>query len=232
MILTGFLFVGVELTAGIRALVEKGRNMVALAAGAAALIGFLYISSFPTRAAQIYRMARDVPAVLNKPKSHDKWDIERQQHAAAQRAVKPGELILVRSSKPFLLNFSRNPLYVVDWPGGASPSPGLPFGSGVSGFRSYFIEHGIHYILYSYGDEAGHSRAKYGQRLHWKGGYLDHVRGRAKYAFDFQDKLMEMRKACNSIYDDGAIFVLDLTAECPKATRDESEPSFDPNSPL
>ena len=67
-----------------------------------------------------------------------------------QRAVPSGEKMLVRLAKPYALNFRRNPIYVVDWPGIASPRPGIPLRGEPEELAAYLRHQGIRYVAYSY----------------------------------------------------------------------------------
>ncbi|MDX2035493.1 MAG: hypothetical protein SFX72_02490 [Isosphaeraceae bacterium] len=67
----------------------------------------------------------------------------------AQGTIEPGEPVLVWTAKPYLLDFRRNPLYVLDWPGVAGPAPGLPIGRGGEAVARYLETVGIRRILIS-----------------------------------------------------------------------------------
>ena len=79
---------------------------------------------------------------------------EVAEYRDMQLAVPPGQKILVRLDKNFLLDFRRNIIYINDLPGGASLPPGIPIFKGPDALADYLIQHGIRYLAYSYGDEA------------------------------------------------------------------------------
>jgi hypothetical protein len=132
------------------------------------------------------------------------------QYRQAQNSIPTGSLVLARVSKPFLFDFQRNEVFTVDWPGGASPPPGLPLMKNAEKIVDYLLTKSIRYVIYSYGDEAGHPYAKYKDRLTWQYAYLTRVRDLTIYTFMFHKRLMDMNRYFKKIYDDGKICVFDL----------------------
>jgi hypothetical protein len=127
-----------------------------------------------------------------------------------QASVPPGQTLLVRLDKNFLLDFRRNPIYIDDIPGGSSLPPGIPSFQGPEPIAKYLLAHGIRYLAYSYRDEANLSRAVYSDRLDpsvnvW-------LRRGAQIAFDFQDNLVQLGRTRKKLFDNGQIFVLDLAS--------------------
>ena len=139
-------------------------------------------------------------------------DVKSASEVAAYRdiqlSIPPGQAVLVRLDKNFLLDFRRNPVYVNDLPGGASLPPGIPIFKGPEALADYLLDHGIRYLAYSYGDEASFSRAEFGNRLDpdvnvW-------IRKGAQIAFDFQDNAVLLARTRKKLFDNGNMFVLDL----------------------
>lgn len=161
----------------------------------------------------IYSNIKNIPMILDQAMQNDWMAQERREYQLAQSSVPEKEIILVRAAKPFLLNFARNPIYIVDWPGGASLPPGMPLSGDVMQLRSYFLSNNVRYVLYSYSDEAGFSYSDYKNRLSEDGGYKTRVRLLAWHAFRFQFVMAHMGNECSPIFDDGLIFVIDL-ARC------------------
>ncbi len=116
--------------------------------------------------------------------------------------------ILVRIDKPFLLSPLGNNVYIADYPGSASPAPGMPFGEGPENLRHYLLSKGINYIVWGYGNQANFSRQIYGYRLSDKENSW--IRSEAKLAFDFQDNVEQLRKKYKNIYDADGIVIIDL----------------------
>jgi hypothetical protein len=138
-----------------------------------------------------------------------------------QLTIPPGQKVLVRLDKNFLLDFRRNTIYVNDLPGGASLPPGIPIFKGPEALAAYLVQHDIRYLAYSYGDEASFSRALFSDRLApnvnvW-------LRRGAQIAFDFQDNVVLLGKSRKKLYDDGSMFVLDLAT--PVQSTAASSPS-------
>jgi hypothetical protein len=134
-------------------------------------------------------------------------DKEAAQYSRMQMSVPGGETILERLTKPFLLDFKRNRIFIVDYPGGASPPPGMPLFKGPEMLADYLISKSIRYVAYSYADEAGFRRKNFNSRLNspWP-----LITTEAEHTFAFQSDLKKLGETRKRIYDDGDIFVLDL----------------------
>ncbi|WP_226579086.1 hypothetical protein [Microseira wollei] len=135
-------------------------------------------------------------------------DQEIARHIQMQQSIPESEPVLTRLEKPFLLNFKRNQIFVVDWPGGASLPPGIPFFKGGEAVADYLISKSIKYVAYSYKNEGGLQKKKFSFQLRptahiW-------LRTTVRQGFNFQDNLDELGKTRKRIYDDGDIFVIDL----------------------
>jgi hypothetical protein len=126
-----------------------------------------------------------------------------------QQSIPPGETIITRLSYPFLLDFKRNKIFIVDQPGGSSPPPGMPFFKGPGALADYLISKSIRYIAYSYADEANFPKARFG---HWINPNYWNTwnKTQARHTFDFQENLEQLGKTRKRIFDDGKVFVIDL----------------------
>jgi hypothetical protein len=133
---------------------------------------------------------------------------EASRYASVQGPVPAGDTILARLEKPFLLDFRRNTIFIIDWPGGASLPPGMPMFQGRGPLADYLGSKSIRYVAYSYAQESGFSKAVFGARLN--SGVNAWERAHARYTFDFQDNLQQLGRARKRVYDDGDIFVLDV----------------------
>jgi len=105
-----------------------------------------------------------------------------------QDKVPAGKSILAIVDAPYLLNYSRNPIYNVDAIGGASPWGGMPFFKGPETLKSYLLKNGVDYILTVDFDKA----LLLYTRKHW----LEHQRPEwffkevwGKHALDFMDNI-------------------------------------------
>jgi hypothetical protein len=133
--------------------------------------------------------------------------IDEYRHV--QESVPPGEKILARLERPYHLDFRRNPVYIVDYPGSASPPPGMPFYRGPEALAEYLAGQSIRYVAYSYSTECAFQRQFHRKRLlptadPW-------ARCQAEHTFDFQDNLADLMKTRRVLYDDSDIVVIDLS---------------------
>jgi len=163
------------------------------------LISFNAKDSYTAGLHNIKLGLKNVPIVSNH---------EVEQYTKMLQAIPKGETILTRMQKPFLLDFSRNRVFIVDLPGGASLPPGMPAFKGSEALANYLTSKSIRYVGYSYASEAGFSKKEFGGRLRsiapvW-------LRTVARHSFDFQENLKALGKTRKRIYDDGNKFVLDL----------------------
>jgi hypothetical protein len=147
------------------------------------------------------------------------WNTMTDQTRMMQRVIPPGATLLARLERPFLLDFRRNRVYIIDWPGGASLLPGMPFFTGSEPLARYLLANSIRYIAYDYASEANFSSKRYSIRL--EPSKVPAVRNSARLTFEFQDNLAALGNTRKRIYDDGATFVLDLS----ERASSETEPS-------
>ena len=125
---------------------------------------------------------------------------EIASYQALQQSIPPGETILAKLDKPFLLDFKRNPVFLIDW-AASSPPPGLPFSKGSEALAQYLRGLSIRYVTYSYGDEG--TRRGLPTYFPW-------MKIQLLYSYDFEDNVDGLGKTRKHLYDDGQSFVLDL----------------------
>ena len=131
-----------------------------------------------------------------------------RRYGLVQQAIPAGATVLTRLEYPFLLDFSRNQVFVADYPGGSSPPPGMPFFRGDEPLAQYLCGQDIRYVAYSYFQEAGFSAEYFKDRL---GPATEPMlRSQAQHTIDFQRNLAELGRTRKREYDDGDVFVLDL----------------------
>ncbi len=130
---------------------------------------------------------------------------DRRSYDSLQDSIPPGVPILTRLSRGDLLDFRRNPIRVADWPGGASPSPGMPCFRGPEPLARYLLNQGIRYVAYSYADQCNFPR-----RDHDYTTFTLWDRVACLHAYDFQDNLAELMKTRRRAYDDGRLVMIDL----------------------
>jgi hypothetical protein len=138
---------------------------------------------------------------------------EAARYTKLQQSVPPGEVLLTRMGKPFLLNFKRNDILLVDM-AEASPPPGMPFFRGSAALAQYLRSQSIRYVAYSYaGAGFVHPDASvYSHSPAW-------IQNSIVHQNDFQDNLEELAKTRTHLYDDGNNFVLDLDAQSSANSR-------------
>ena len=133
---------------------------------------------------------------------------ERDAYRRLQASIPAGQWFLERLDKPFLLDFERNRVLIADWPGGSSPPPGMPFSRGGEALGHYLLAKSIRYVAYSYASEAGFPKRIFGARLSDPNAW---ARTHAQHTFDFQANLVELGNTRKRLYDDGQMFVIDLS---------------------
>ncbi|MFZ5523396.1 MAG: hypothetical protein ACOY9D_04850 [Pseudomonadota bacterium] len=131
-----------------------------------------------------------------------------------QASIPEHAVILLRVDMPFFFDFSRNRIYVMDWPGSAGPSPGTPYLGEPEEFAHYLRINKIRYVVYSYRNEALHSRKDFLDRLQHPSAW---IRNLAVRTFAVQDQLTQLAMSYKVLYDNGNDFVLDL---CEKKVSD------------
>jgi hypothetical protein len=135
-----------------------------------------------------------------------KVEIDRKNTLKLQSFVPPGETILARLGRNYLFDFNRNQIWIADYPGAASPEPGLPIFEGGLEMREYLLNKRIRYVAFRYSDLF--TREVYEGRLleaPWSW-----VRVEAENAFAFQDNLSDLATKYRVPYDDGEQMLIDL----------------------
>lgn len=126
-----------------------------------------------------------------------------------QRASSPSSAVLARLDYPFLLNFKRNRILIIDIPGEASLTPGVPYFQGSEALAKYLTSQGIRYAAYDYATEASAPQTGPLGKLANDDRYPV-AQAIVRLSFDLQDNLKELGKSRARVYDDGTAFVLDL----------------------
>ncbi len=140
------------------------------------------------------------------------WAVSERRLKQMQAAVPEGAAILVHLATPFLLDYTRNIIYVCDLPGGVSPPPGLPVNGNREEIAGYLRARKIRYVAYSYANEAGFSYKDLADRLDMTNSTW---REQARLMFAFHRQLERMGQTYKRIFDDGDTYVIDLDAKKP-----------------
>ncbi len=191
------------------------------AALAFCLVGFvgLYWDNLHSKASALVQFVK-TPGPGSAYSAQDLAQLRR-----AQASVPPGKRILAWVERGFLLDFTRNPTCNLDL-GMISPPPGLPVSADVNALRSFlqqrtpnfpphcpaddmisYLQHaGIDFVMYQYFQGRridDHATKPPTQYIQWM------VR-------TFETLLCEdltiLRSRCKVVYDDGDVFVLDVSS--------------------
>ena len=122
----------------------------------------------------------------------------------------PGAVALVHTNLPFLFDFHRNQLRVVDLPA-ASPTADIPWQGQGPELVNYLRTCSITYIIYDYGDEAGLSTAGTNARLS-DPNYPQWERKMIRQLVPFHAQLRLISMHWPKTYDDGQTVVIDISA--------------------
>lgn len=141
-----------------------------------------------------------------------------------QQAVPAGARLLVMIERPYLLDFQRNPILLLDQPGAASPPPGIPLLEGAEPTAAYLLNQGIRYFAFVRPDHSGiplYLRSRW--RDSGRAGMIWQLASRAYLAaFDVVDRLAQSRKR---LYDDDRLVVVDLAiSSTPTSSPPASRP--------
>ena len=134
-------------------------------------------------------------------------DTGRERALQMQQVIPRGQPLLVRSARPYHLNFERNPIWITDFPGLASPMTCPTWPMDASGFAAHFKAQGIRYIAYSHLNEGGFPKEFFSVNQEHPQAFF---RLNAEKSFGFQDQLTRMMETFQHRYNDGVYVVLDL----------------------
>ncbi len=134
---------------------------------------------------------------------------DAERYAAAQAVLPAGAVVFDRTLRPFLWDFHRNAIRLAEYPGAASPRPGMPIGQGPGSLRAYLLAQGVGFVAYDYAAEAGLSQGVFGRLVDdaktppWQ-------RSQYGYALKVQGDLAGLHTVCPRVFDDGAMEILAL----------------------
>jgi hypothetical protein len=164
---------------------------------------------------QLYFWAAGQPynIYMQKDATADR-DALRTALRSMQDAIPPGRRLLVRLDTPFLLDFRRNPIWVMDHPGLCGPPPGVPQSATVAAWTQYLRSAGASFVAYGYGDQAGEPPQLDTAFLRVNGPSYFQERI-ATQAAAVQAVLLKLRADGQVIYDDGSRSVMAIGAHAP-----------------
>jgi hypothetical protein len=139
-------------------------------------------------------------------------DVRRRAYQAIATALPADGALLARVDLPYLLPFRRD-IYIADWPGAASPPPGMPLNAGAEALASYLRGSGIRYLLWDYGSRAHFSHEDWDSRL--RADENSWIRANARLAFDFQDNADVLMRTYTTSYNRDGLVLIDLQRPAP-----------------
>jgi hypothetical protein len=129
----------------------------------------------------------------------------------AQKSTPPKSSILAVLSHPYLIDFSRNQVFVIDHAGSAGPDHGLPIYGTAEELSAYLRKQKIDYIIYSYADNGGY--AAYKHRINRRGTpYDDRVRVLIENNFKFYNQIVALTNIHKVIHQDEYSLVINLNS--------------------
>ena len=136
------------------------------------------------------------------------FELNSSAYQKLSAAIPRNSGILLRLDTPFLINRLHSTIFVADYPGSASPAPGMPVDQGPEALRQYLLNQGIEYVVWSYANEANFRQIDYGERLDSK--VHSWIRTEAKLAFEVQGHFEYFRAHYPNIYDQDGVAIIDL----------------------
>lgn len=123
-------------------------------------------------------------------------------------AIPQNSGVLLRVDTPFLINSLHSKAFIADYPGSASPAPGMPVNQGPEALREYLLNQGVEYVVWGYANEANFKQVDYSERL----GPKTHswIRTEAKLAFEVQGHFEYFRAHYPNIYNQNGVVIIDL----------------------
>ncbi len=126
-------------------------------------------------------------------------------YAHLQAKFPVGKTTLVRLEAPYLLDFKRNHIWVVDMPGEASPAPGMPYQKGPEALAQYLRSVGVCAVAFS--------PSLLGSQTYMRNHYYKWMRANSRTVEDFQNNVMELKKTRPVLFDDGREVLIDLCGD-------------------
>jgi hypothetical protein len=143
-----------------------------------------------------------------------KYDPRVESIPDLQASIPAGAKVAILLDDPWMLDYARNDLVNLDWPGLAGPGPGLPSFTTPDHWRSYLLAHGIRYLAFS---EDGHSTWLY-RRLEWvRRMYEDDelYRYLAVHMVDALDTFTALASSHNVLFHRDGMLAVDLGEDAP-----------------
>ena len=126
-----------------------------------------------------------------------------------QATIPVNKKVLLRTAYNYAFNFKRNEIQIADFPGAASPPPGVPlFGSGKE-FKDYLLSQNIKYVIFQYSglfDKESNSGRLDADFNSW-------LKVEAENAFAFHDRMLEIVPTSQVLFDNGTIVAIQVNKD-------------------
>ncbi len=130
--------------------------------------------------------------------------------AKLQSSIAPGAEALAFIDAPIFLDYKRNRINTMDWPGVISPSPGLPTSDDPKDWLAYLRARHIRYVLIAREREMGTLPLRY-----YPPGEIGHSPWQdllQRQFFRVRDVLEDMRSVCSTVFEDDKRMALDCAS--------------------
>jgi hypothetical protein len=140
-----------------------------------------------------------------------------QEYAGLSSALPKDGLILTTLQHPYLVQPLDRHILLADWPGCASLPPGWPIKQDGEALAKFLVGHSIRYLAYNYADnmqmwEIAHGTGDPTPPSPW-------LLTQCECYFRADRQYRQLKQSRKTVYDDGKVFVLDLTAPADLAGR-------------
>jgi len=132
------------------------------------------------------------------------------EYVVMQAAIPTNAAVLATVNDPFLLDFRAHRISIADYPGAASLPPGWPSREDGEALARYLLANNLRYLVYSYKDFAGFDEGAPHvihdpTRTQW-------IHSEAAITLRSHQQYAELARTRRHLYDDGQMYVLDLTS--------------------
>ncbi len=128
-----------------------------------------------------------------------------------QSKIPVNRKVILRTAHNYAFNFKRNELQIADFPGAASPPPGLPLFEGGKEFKDYLLSQKIEYVIFQY--RGLFDKESNSGRLDEN--YNSWLRVEAENAFAFHDRMAEILASSQIVFDNGTIVAVKVKKDEP-----------------
>lgn len=150
------------------------------------------------------RLVENFKYAFKKSPLNSKRDVSR--YINMQRVIPGGDVVLARVTRPSLFDFKRNKIFIMDFPGGSSLPPGMPFFKGSEAMADYLLSKSIRYVVYSY----GYDKKRQEKYLRQRNSSIAWTKTHRNHMLAFYHHMLALSQKRKKLYDDGYNMVLAL----------------------